>query len=611
MPEFEVDRDVMIPMRDGVRLATDIYRPIGKKGPFPVILERTPYGKTEVNRSERTVADPKPRPQADVAAYFVRCGYAVVYQDCRGRHHSEGRFTKYLGEGPDGHDAVVWLARQPWCSGKVGTMGLSYGAHTQAALACLNPPGLACMFIDSGGFSNAYQGGIRQGGAFELKQVTWAFNQAKLSSQAEANPLLQKALEAEDIRAWFGRMPWKKGHSPLRWVPEYEDYLFEQWSHGAFDDFWRQVGIYAEGYYDQFSDVPMVHMSSWYDAYARTATDNYRGLSRQKRGPVRLVMGPWTHGNRVLTYAGDVDFGPEATLDGHLAEDHFAWRLRWFDRWLKGIRNGVDEEPAVRLFVMGGGTGRRNKVGRMDHGGHWRDAKDWPLPETKFTNFYLHGNGGLGPDLPEEGGPPLSYGYDPRNPVPTIGGTVTSGKPIMDWGAYDQREEPRFFGSKPPYLPLASRPDILVFETPPLEREVEVTGPIVVRLWISSNCPDTDFTAKLLDVYPPNPDYPQGFAMNITDGIIRCRYRNSWEHPEMMKPGEVYEIAIEPFPTSNLFKAGHRIRLDISSSNFPHFDLNPNTGEPEGLSQRMKVATNSVYVDRKRPSHVVLPVIPR
>jgi putative CocE/NonD family hydrolase len=271
----------------------------------------------------------------------------------------------------------------------------------------------------------------------------------------------------------------------------------------------------------------------------------------------------------------------------------------------------VDEESTVRLFVMGGGTGRRNEAGRMDHGGFWRDAMDWPLPETQFTNFYLHGNGRLSPDLPQEDESSLAYNYDPRNPVPTIGGTVTSGEPIMDWGAYDQKEEPRFFGSRPPYLPLASRPDILVFETPSLERDVEVTGPIMVRLWISSNCPDTDFTAKLLDVYPPNPDYPQGFAMNITDGIMRCRYRNSWERPEMMKPGEVYEITVEPFPTSNLFRAGHRIRLDISSSNFPHFDINPNTGEPEGLSQRMIVATNSVCVDRGRPSHIVLPIIPR
>jgi hypothetical protein len=298
-------------------------------------------------------------------------------------------------------------------------------------------------------------------------------------------------------------------------------------------------------------------------------------------------------------------------LDENLAENYLTFRLRWFDRWLRGIRNGVDEEPPVRIFVMGGGTGRRNKDGRLEHGGHWREATDWPLPDTRYTPFYLHRDGRLGTELPEKEASPVSYDYDPRNPVPTIGGALVSHSiPVMDAGAFDQREAPRFFACKPPYLPLASRSDVLVFETPPLDHDVEVTGPIEVHLWISSNCIDTDFTAKLIDCYPPNEDYPEGFAMNITDGILRARYRRSWEDAEMMTPGEIYKIALQPFPTSNLFKAGHRIRVDISSSNFPRFDVNPNTGEPEGLWRRTRVATNSVYVDRMRPSHIVLPVIP-
>ncbi len=612
--EVAIERDVMVTARDGVRLATDIHRPAldGKAvaGGFPVILERTPYDKKAASRSELRVGDSDALSRETVAEYFVRHGYVVVYQDCRGRYKSEGGFTKYLDDAADGYDAVAWITGQPWCNGKVGTMGLSYAAHTQAALACLNPPGLACMFLDSGGFSNAYQGGIRQGGAFELKQATWAYRQALNSADAARDPVVRAALEAENMRDWFTRMPWRRGHSPVRWVPEYEDYLFEQWTAGAFDDYWKKAGIYAAGFYDDFADVPMVHMSSWYDPYPRTATENYIGLSKRKTGPVRLILGPWTHGDRVKRYAGDVDFGPNAVIDGNLAEDFLALRLRWFDHWLRGIDNGVDAEAPVCLFVMGGGSGRRNADGRMDHGGHWREAADWPLPETRFTEYYLHGDGGLRPRLPDGDGETLSFDYDPKNPVPTIGGSITSGAPVMEGGAYDQREGPRFFGCEPPYLPLAARPDILVFQTEPLAADTVITGPIRVHLWISSNCPDTDFTAKLIDVYPPNADYPQGYAMNLTSGILRCRYRDSWVRPKMMEPGQIYRIAIEAFPTSNLFKAGHRIRLDISSSNFPHFDANPNTGEPEGQARRTRIATNSVHLGRACPSHVVLPLIP-
>lgn len=603
----------MVEARDGIRLATDVHRPaVGGEpadGAFPVIIERTPYGKGVPSRSELRVGDTEPMTRETVAEYFVRHGYIVVYQDCRGRFNSEGAFTKYLDDAADGYDTVAWINDQPWCNGRIGTMGLSYAAHTQAALACLNPPGLACMFLDSGGFSNAFQGGIRQGGAFELKQATWAYRQALESTEAE-DPAIRAALDAEDMRDWFTRMPWRRGHSPVKWVPEYEDYLFEQWTSGTFDDYWKKAGIYAIGFHDDFADVPMLHMSSWYDPYPRTATENYVGLSARKKGPVRLLLGPWTHGNRVKSFAGDVDFGDASVVDGNLAEDFLALRLRWFDRWLRDLPNGVDEEPTVRLFVMGGGSGRRNADGRLDHGGRWRDAADWPLPEAEVTRFYLHEDGSLTTGEPRSESACLAYDYDPRNPVPSIGGTITSGAPVMEGGAYDQRESERFFGCREPYLPLASRADILVFQTGPLTEDVEVTGPVEVRLWVSSDCPDTDFTAKLIDVYPPNEDYPRGFAMNVTDGILRCRYRNDWSRPEMMTPGEVYEIRIEAFPTANLFKAGHRIRLDISSSNFPHFDANPNTGEPEGAARRTRIATNGVHMDRHRPSHALLPIVP-
>jgi uncharacterized protein len=455
--ETVVERDLMVAARDGVGLATDVYRPPGR-GPFPTLLERTPYNKSAPSRSERTAAVAAPRSRAEVARYFVRQGYAVAYQDCHGRYGSGGRFTKYLSEAEDGYDTLAWLMAQPWCNGRIGTFGLSYAAHTQAALGCLDPPGLAAQFLDCDGFSNGYRSGIRHDGAFDLKQATWAYNNAIADAK---DPAVKAALQAQDITASFGQMPWRKGRSPVSAAPEYEDYLLEQWSHGIFDNFWKQPGIYAEGYWDRYADVPIVHLSGWYDPYARTAVENYVGLSRRRRAPNWLILGPWTHGDRSLSYAGDVDFGAAAAADGNLAEDFFALRRGWFDRWLKGVENGVEKEPPVRIFVMGGGSGRRNATERLDHGGKWRAATDWPLPQTQWTAYYLYGDRSLGPAKPDAEVSPLSYRFDPRQPVPTIGGAVSSGKPLMCGGAYDQREGPRVFGARMPFHPLAERADVL------------------------------------------------------------------------------------------------------------------------------------------------------
>ncbi|WP_018972459.1 CocE/NonD family hydrolase [Rudaea cellulosilytica] len=612
--EVVVLRDQMVRMRDGVRLATDVYLPARNGKPvaqrFAVILERTPYGKTLASRSERTPDNPQPKSRAEVAEFFVRRGYAVIYQDCRGRYGSEGTFVKYLADGNDGYDTCAWILKQAWSNGRIGTMGLSYAAHTQGALGSAGAPGVKAMFLDSGGFANAYQGGIRQGGAFELKQATWAFSEAAESPQIRSDPKKLEAYKAIDIKRWFARLPWHRGDSPLALAPDYENYLFEQWQHGNFDAYWKQLGIYAEGFYDRYCDAAMVHMSSWFDPYPRTATQNYLGLKKHKRGPVRLILGPWTHGDRQLTYAGDVDFGAEATVDGHLAPDFLTLRLRWFDRWLKGSANGVDAEAPVRPFVMGGGSGRKNAEGRMQHGGRWRNERDWPLPGMRLVPHYFHPDGALTQAPPQADAAHREYRYDPKHPVPTIGGTVTSGKPVMVGGAFDQREAAQFFGSTEPYRALAEREDVLVFQTEPLHEDLEVTGPLLFELWVSSDAPDTDFTAKLIDVYPPNEDYPHGYAMNLTDGILRMRYRDSWEKPAMMKSGEIYKIRIEAFPTSNLFQRGHRLRVDISSSNFPHFDANPNSGEAEGFAEHPRVATNRLHLDRTRPSHVLLPVIP-
>ena len=610
-----VEHDTLVSMRDSVRLATDIYRPARNgtavTGRFPVILERTPYDKTAPSRSERTPTDPTPMSRAQVAAFFVRRGYVVIYQDCRGRYRSEGKFVKYLADGNDGYDTCAWTIRQPWSNGRIGTMGLSYAAHTQGALGSAGAPGVKAMFLDSGGFANAYQGGIRQGGAFEMKQATWAYGEALAAAEARGDAAAAASLKAVDIKQWFRRLPWHRGDSPLAAAPDYENYLFEQWEHGAFDAYWKQLGIYGEGFYEQYCDAAMVHMSSWYDPYPRTATENYIGLSKRKRGPVRLILGPWTHGDRQLTYAGDVDFGPAATVDGNLAIDFLHLRLRWFDRWLKGIDNGVERESAVRIFVMGGGSGHKTATGRLEHGGHWRAERDWPIPDSRITPYFLHRDGTLSTAKSTQADAFREYVFDPHHPVPTIGGTVTSGKPVMVGGAFDQREAPDFFGAQPPYLPLAERSDVLVFQSEALTQDIEVTGAIRAMLWISSDCLDTDFTLKLIDVYPPSADYPHGYALNLTDGIARARYRDSWEKPTLMKPGDVYRVRIDAFPTSNLFKRGHRLRIDISSSNFPHFDVNPNSGEPEGHAEKMRSARNRIYVDAAHPSHVLLPVIPK
>lgn len=285
-----------------------------------------------------------------------------------------------------------------------------------------------------------------------------------------------------------------------------------------------------------------------------------------------------------------------------------AYQLPWFDHWLKGVDNGVDREPPVRIFVMGGGDAHKAPQGRVFVGGRWREEKEWPLARTVYTPYYLHADGSLSPQQPKNT-PPTSYLFDPKHPVPTLGGNISSAGPLMFAGAADQHCRKDFWLCDDTQ-PLALRHDVLVFQTAPLDRDVEVTGRLVVELWASSNMPDTDFTAKLVDVYPPNADFPAGVALNIEDSIVRARYRNSLETPSLMKSGKVYRFTIEMYPTSLVFQKDHRIRLDISSSNFPRFDVNPNTGEPLNKNHRWATAKNSIYHDTAHPSHIVLPIIP-
>lgn len=596
--------NAMVPMRDGVHLATDIYLPADVSA-LPVLLERTPYDKRGTNHADFSVADEVPRSKPEIARIFAAHGYAFVLQDCRGRYASEGTFRKYLSEAEDGADTMAWIMAQPWCSGRIGTLGLSYGAHVQAALATLDPPGLAAMFLDSGGFSSAYHSGIRQGGAYELKQLTWAQKHALLAPETMADPARRAALEAADIRDWIGVEKWRPGHSPISAAPEYEDFILEQWREDRFGDFWKQRGIFARGWYDEFADVPMVHMSSWYDPYALTAIENFTGLSDRKHGPVKLILGPWTHGKRSLTFSGDADFGPQSTLD-HLFGDYVALRKAWFDHHLKD--DGADPLPdPIYLFTMGGGSGRRLPSGRLDHGGRWRSAAGWPLPAMRMTPFHLCPGGGLCEDAPAEAH--ISrFEHDPHHPVPTIGGAIASGAPVMEAGGFDQREGPDFFGSHEPWRPLADRPDVLVFETAPLAANVELTGQAVAELFVSSTAVDTDVMIKIVDVYPASADYRDGYALNIAHGLLRMRFRDSFEVPEGMEPGNVYRVQIASFPMSNLFAAGHRIRVEIAGSNFPHFDINPNTDwRIEGLDPI--VAETSIHLGADRASRILLPVV--
>lgn len=583
-------KDVMVAMRDGTKLATDIYRPARNGTPIeerlPILLQRTPYNKEGSALVER-------------AKDFARHGYVVAVQDIRGRYKSEGRFGKYDDvTAPDGYDTIEWLAKLPYTNGKVGMWGTSYGAHTQADASKLNPPHLKALLLNFGGLSNGWKVKVRNHGAWELgQQLGWAWDEAGAD-----DPAVKAALQAEPIEKWFAAMPLRKGLSPLAVSPEFESYVLEEMTHGDYDELWKGYGVNWSEHYKESADIPMLHVGGWYDTYCGSTFENYLALSKMKKSPMRLLVGPWTHGGNTRSNAGDVEFGPDAAMPNFESELH----LQWFDHYLKGMPTPVTQWPPLKLFVMGTGDGHKDTNGRLVHGGYWREANEWPLPGTSVVNYYFKADGSLSTPTPIANNQPTTFRFDPHDPVPTIGGAFSG---ALKRGAYDQRERPDFPGSKPPYLPLKARHDVVVFQTEPLQENVEVIGPITVTLYASSTALDTDFTAKLVDVYPPSNDYPAGFDMNITDGIIRARYRNSAEKQELMKPGEIYKFTIEPFPTANVFKKSHRIRLDISSSNFPRFDVNPNTGEPLGQNRRVITADNSIYHDAAHPSHVTLPIL--
>ena len=635
-----VSRNVMIPMRDGVRLATDIYRPAlangePAAGPFPVILTRTSYDKSNA------VMQVEP-----VGHFFAAHGYAVAIQDLRGRGNSEdvGNYHHIANpaEGDDGYDTVEWLAHQPWSSGRVGMVGTSHSALVQNAAALKRPPSLAALWLDSAPTSGLdWQ--CRRGGAMALQMFPALFVHAHDAPEIRDDPAAMARIEEGGLhmRDQLLAMPFKPGMTALAAVPNLERILFRYYYQGVRDDFWTSEVMEPKRRWDDFADIPCVLSTGWYDLFTEEATMQFVELARLKRSPMKLIVGPWNHtGMRNGSSAvGEVEFGPTAAWGYPVYNRE---RLRWFDRWLKGAPNGAEDDPPVRIFVMGGGDGRMvaPKAGggvfgaglavkrHLNHGGHWRDEREWPLARMVPVPWYL-GEGTLAPTLSAEGS--RSWCHDPEWPVPTLGASIA---PFLEFrplpegfspaylplrgrmttfvqdGPMHQRERPDLFGSRPPYRQLAERPDVLVFESAVLDVPIEVTGPIRVHLWISSSARDTDITAKLVDVYPPSPEVPEGFQMNIVDSIQRMRFRNGYDTEALMIPGTVYPVTVVLPPTSNQFAAGHRIRLDIASSSFPQFDVNPNTGEPLGRHTHAVRALNTVYFGGETASHIVLPVVP-
>jgi len=435
--------------------------------------------------------------------------------------------------------------------------------------------------------------------AAQLAMGTGALDRLNLTPEQRAE------LEAlgHGIREAAQTLPLRPGATALRHAPDYEAWLTEALGHGEADAFWTEMGNSVVDHLDDWQDVPAIHVTGAYDSWgASVANLSFPALTKAKRSPQRLLFGPWTHGQQALSYAGIAEFGPDAALDMP------AIQMRWFDRWLKGAANGAEADPRVRVFVMGGGDGHRTPEGRIFVGGHWRDEQAWPLPSAVATPLYLHAGGALSPGPPGVA-EPTRYRFDPRHPVPTLGGNVSSQRDLMLSGAQNQVCRKELWPCEDD-RPVAERPDVLVFQTEPLAAPLQIIGPLTVRLWASSDGPDTDFTAKLVDVYPPNADFPDGLALNIADGIVRARYRDSRTQSAMLEPGRPYELTIELYPTSLVFMPGHRIRLDISSSNFPRFDVNPNTGEALNANTGWRVATNTVFHDPEHPSRIVLPVIP-
>jgi putative CocE/NonD family hydrolase len=558
--EITVTRNVEAKMRDAVTLRADVYRPKAD-GKFPVLLVRTPYDKQWIDGFGQKAA---------------ARGYVVIAQDVRGRFASEGEWYPFKYESQDGYDTVEWAATLPYANGKVGMFGGSYVGATQFLAAIAGPPHLAgiCPTVTA---SNYHDGWTYQGGAFEQ----W-FNESWTTGLAE-NTMRRRLGQKADALGGTKVLPLIS--YPVLEPPSAEGLApyFKDWlAHPNFDEYWKQLSI--EDHYAQIQ-VPVFSMGAWYDIFLGGSLKNYvrlkteAGTEAARKGQ-RLVVSVGGHaGESSSGKVGAVEFGNKLPSDG----DELT--LRWYDWLLKGEANGVEKEKPVKIFVMG-----KNE---------WREEDDWPPARARNTKYYLHsagaanglgGNGSLSTLAPADEKPD-QYVYDPNDASPTIGGPLCCGALPTGIGPEDQR-------------PAEARGDVLVYTTPAFAKDTEVTGPVSLDLYVSSSALDTDFTGMLVDVWP------NGFAQNLTSGILRLRYRNSQEKPELANPGETYHITVDLWATSNVFLAGHKLRLEVSSSNFPRFDRNLNTGEEQARGTRMVKAANVIYHDKLRPSALVVPILP-
>jgi len=438
--EVVVKKDVMVPMRDGVRLATDVYLPAKAGAPpaekLPTILTRLPSHKEAARGSGR---------------YYAARGYAFVAQDTRGRYKSEGVWHMLTDDGPDGYDTAGWIGGQSWSDGKIGMIGTSYVGGTQHAMAMERPPGLVTV-IPVDAMSNLGYQGMRNAGAFELRFWNWIFSiTGPRGSRQSRDPATAAMLREmmENRRSYLLNLPLRRGTTPLRHIPEYEEWLVEAMRHGGNDAFWKQNNVLD--YPDRYKDIPVYLVGGWYDSWGGNTTANYMALSKAIKGPVYLIMGPWIHGAQGSSAHGQVSFGPAAAIP-----DPLAWRLQWYDHWLKGIDNKVGKEAPfaapVRIFVMGTGDGRKTADGRLSHGGYWRNEHEWPLERTRYTKFYLQPRGRLSAKPPDAEQASTSFTFDPKRPVPTIGGNISSGG-----GSYRFRRETTCSSSRPSRWRAASR----------------------------------------------------------------------------------------------------------------------------------------------------------
>jgi putative CocE/NonD family hydrolase len=507
----------------------------------------------------------------------ARQGYVVVVQDTRGRFRSEGEWAPMRNEADDGYDTVQWAASLPYSDGQVGMYGASYFGFTQWASAIKAPPALKAIvpFIT---WSDPFNGMAFRGGALELGiHANWHLNMGfdvLLRRHRGDLPALTRAFQG--LAQEIDRLgPEGYASLPLREFPplvrqDVAPGFFEFFD--AADDRSQLDFITVKGRHQQAS-VPTFSMGGWFDIFCQDTIANYQAM-REQGVPSKLLIGPWTHGAQ-RNPVGELNFGfgsQAALID--LQVDFQTLQLRWFDRWLKGADNGILSEPPVQIFVMGANL--------------WRRLEDWPPPATA-TPVYLREGGRLSTEAPGEERPD-EFDYDPSDPVPTRGGALLM-SPEYPAGPHDQR-------------PIEERPDVLIFTSEPLEHDTEVTGPISVELWAASSAPDTDFVARLCDVYP------DGRSINLTDGIVRARYRDfeSGAGASLLEPGRPYCFDIDLWSTSNVFKAGHRLRLQVTSSCFPRWDRNPNTGHALGVDAELAVAHQTVFHDRERPSHVLLPL---